>query len=83
MDTWSRRKFLKTAAATCSSLIMPCALPSFAKQTPLKLGYLPITDATPLLVAHGLGYFSQEGLQVEKPVMVRSWKILIESFLAG
>jgi len=34
-------------------------------------------------VAHGLGYFSQEGLQVERPVMVRSWKILIESFLAG
>jgi len=83
MDTWSRRKFLKTAAATCSGLILPCALPSFAKQTPLKLGYLPITDATPLLVAHGLGYFAQEGLQVERPVMVRSWKILIESFLAG
>jgi NitT/TauT family transport system substrate-binding protein len=83
MDTWSRRKFLKTAAASCSGLILPCALPSFARQTPLKLGYLPITDATPLLVAHGLGYFSQEGLKVERPVMVRSWKILIESFLAG
>jgi NitT/TauT family transport system substrate-binding protein len=83
MKTWSRRKFLKTAAVSCSSLVLPRAAPLFAKQPPLKLGYLPITDATPLLVAHGLGYFSQEGLRVERPVMVRSWQILIESFLAG
>jgi len=83
MDTWSRRKFLKTAAATCSSLVLPGVMPCFAKQVPLKIGYLPITDATPLLVAHGLGYFAQEGIQVERPVMVRSWNILIESFLAG
>jgi len=83
MDTWSRRKFLKTAAAACSGLILPGVAPSFARQTPLRLGYLPITDATPLLVAHGLGYFFQEGLQVERPIMVRSWKILTESFLAG
>ena len=64
-------------------MILPGATPLFAKQPSLTLGYLPITDATPLLVAHGLGYFSQEGLQVERPVMVRSWKILVESFLAG
>ncbi len=80
---WSRRKFLKTAAATCSGLVLPGAVSAFAKHPPLRLGYLPITDATPLLVAYSLGYFSQEGLEVEKPVMVRSWKILIESFLAG
>ncbi len=83
MDTWSRRKFLKTAAATCSGLVLPGVVPSFAKQPPLKIGYLPITDATPLLVAHGLGYFAQEGLRVQRPIMVRSWKILTESFLAG
>jgi NitT/TauT family transport system substrate-binding protein len=83
MDNLSRRKFLKTAAVACSGLVLPKASPSFASTPPLKLGYLPITDATPLLVAHGLGYFSQEGLRVERPVMVRSWKILVESFLAG
>ena len=83
MDTWSRRKFLKTTAAACSGLVLSRAIPSFASQPPLKLGYLPITDATPLLVAHGLGYFAQEGLQVERPIMVRSWKVLTESFLTG
>ena len=45
MDTLSRRKFLKTAAAACSGLVLPGAIPSFAQPTPLKIGYLPITDA--------------------------------------
>ncbi len=76
----TRRQFLCTAATACSSLVLRS--PVIAKQVGLRLGYLPITDATPLLVAHGLGYFSQEGLEVERPVMVRSWNILTESFLA-
>ncbi len=79
----TRREFLKTATATASSLFLPRAVQAFSKGETIRLGYLPITDATPLLVAHGLGYFAEEGLKVERPVMVRSWKILIESFLAG
>jgi len=79
----SRRQFLKTAAVTCSGLFLPRTLTAFDASKTLKIGYLPITDATPLLVAHGLGYFSEEGIAVEKPVMVRSWEILTESFLAG
>ncbi len=78
----NRRRFLKTgAAAALSGLAFPSK--AFLSSKPLKLGYLPITDATPLLVAHGLGYFAQEGLDVDRPVMVRSWQILTESFLAG
>ncbi len=79
----SRRQFLKTTGAICSSLFLPNTANVFAKKQTLSLGYLPITDATPLLVAHGLGYFSDEGLKVDRPVMVRSWKVLTESFLAG
>ncbi|MCG8567895.1 MAG: ABC transporter substrate-binding protein [Desulfobacterales bacterium] len=78
----TRRHFLKTsAAAACSGLILPRR--AFSSQPPLRLGYLPITDATPLLVAHGLGFFEEEGLKVEKPVMVRSWKVLTEAFLTN
>ena len=82
----SRRDFLKTAiqtagAAACAPMVFP--YPAAAKKRPLKIGYLPITDATPLLVAYSLGYFSHEGLNVERPVMVRSWNILSESFLTG
>ncbi len=79
----SRRQFLKTTGALCSSLFLPNTANVFAKRLTLRLGYLPITDATPLLVAHGLGYFSDEGLEVDRPVMVRSWKVLTESFLTG
>ncbi len=57
--------------------------PASAKKRTLKIGYLPITDATPLLVAYSLGYFSHEGINVDRPVMVRSWNILSESFLTG
>ncbi len=85
-DGISRRNFLKTAirtagAAACTPMVFPC--PAAAKKRSLKIGYLPITDATPLLVAYSLGYFSHEGLNVERPVMVRSWNVLSESFLTG
>nr|WP_320192792.1 ABC transporter substrate-binding protein [uncultured Desulfobacter sp.] len=82
----SRRIFLKKAirtagAAACTPLAFPCS--AAAKKSKLKIGYLPITDATPLLVAYSLGYFSHEGIDVERPIMVRSWNILSESFLTG
>lgn len=78
----TRRGFLKTGMALAGMSMMPGPVLS-AAQPAIRIGYLPITDATPLLVAHSLGYFQEEGLNVERPVMVRSWKILTESFLAG
>ncbi|WP_265499706.1 ABC transporter substrate-binding protein [Paracoccus beibuensis] len=32
---------------------------------PLRLGYLPLIDAAPLIVAHELGFAAEEGLQLE------------------
>jgi NitT/TauT family transport system substrate-binding protein len=49
----------------------------------LRIGYLPITDATPLLVGHAQGLFAGEGLTVEKPVLMRGWPEVAEAFLAG
>lgn len=43
----------------------------------------PSTYATPLLVAHGKGFFEAEGLAVEKPVIFRGWSQIVEAFLAG
>lgn len=85
-ELYTRRRFIKTAAtAAGTAIVSQMSFPGrvLSAQEPLKLGYLPITDATPLLAAFELGYFTQEGLTVERPVMVRSWKILTESFLAG
>lgn len=49
----------------------------------VRIGYLPITDATTLLVAHGMGYFKDEGLEAERPTLIRGWSPLVESFAAG
>ena len=50
--------------------------------TPVKIGYIPITDATPLLVAHAMGFFEEEGLKVEAPTLIRGWAPLSEAFMA-
>jgi NitT/TauT family transport system substrate-binding protein len=49
----------------------------------VRIGYLPITDATALLVAHGMGFFEDEGLKTEKPTLIRGWSPLVEGFAAG
>ncbi|MBI3970930.1 MAG: ABC transporter substrate-binding protein [Chloroflexi bacterium] len=48
----------------------------------LRVGYLPITDATPLLVAHGKGMYAAEGLEAPKPTLFRGWSQLAEAFQA-
>ncbi len=50
---------------------------------PVRIGYLPITDATPLLVAHGRKLFEAEGLRTEAPRLFRSWAQIVEAFIAG
>lgn len=84
----SRRDFLKLAAlfSTAGSLplLQACGQRQAAEaDAPLRIGYLPITDATPLLVAHAEGLFAKNGVEVEKPVLFRSWASLVEAFLSG
>jgi NitT/TauT family transport system substrate-binding protein len=49
----------------------------------MRIGYLPITDASALLVAHAKGYFEDAGLKSEPPTLIRSWSALVEGFAAG
>jgi len=84
----SRREMLKLAslftvagAAPLLSAFNAQAQP--AASGPVRIGYLPITDAAPLLVAHHNGFFKDAGVEVEKPTMLRSWAQLIEAFIAG
>ena len=85
MKTLNRRQLLQVAAGAAGSLLLP-AMPGRAvirTRKKLSLGYLPITDATPLLIAHANGYFQEEGLEVEQPTRIRNWSTLAESFLSG
>ncbi|WP_433590980.1 ABC transporter substrate-binding protein [Nocardia sp. CA-145437] len=47
----------------------------------LRIGYLPITDAAPLLIAHSAGLYSSR-VSGGKPVLFRSWAGLAEAFVS-
>ncbi|WP_182262845.1 ABC transporter substrate-binding protein [Rhodococcus sp. UFZ-B548] len=48
----------------------------------LRVGYLPITDAAPLLVAHSEGLYQPNVVSTSKPVLFRSWASLAEAFVS-
>jgi len=84
--TITRRKLIKSAAAgLAGTLLTPgLSLPARPRtRKTLRIGYLPITDATPLLIAHARGYFQAEGLNAQRPIRIRSWSSLTESFLTN
>nr|WP_240355535.1 ABC transporter substrate-binding protein [Mycobacterium bourgelatii] len=47
----------------------------------LRIGYLPITDAAPLLIAHASGLYEKGVVSAAKPVLFRSWASLAEAFV--
>ena len=71
-----RRRFLRavgkgTAMAAISSVLPIASLQAMAQEKgalekkELKVGFIPITCATPLIMAHPLGFYRQQGLSVE------------------
>ena len=86
-DDVSRRDMIKLSVLFTASGALPLlrAYESRAQESdaPVRIGYLPITDATPLLVAHGKGFFEAEGIKAEKPVLLRSWAQVLEAFISG
>jgi NitT/TauT family transport system substrate-binding protein len=86
----TRRDFLRMSALAGASAAAPLLFAGDAMaqnfkgdDQPVKIGYLPITDAAPLLVAHGRKLFEAQGLKVETPRLFRSWAQIIEAFVAG
>jgi NitT/TauT family transport system substrate-binding protein len=82
---FARRTLLRGSAALAGGAAVSSVFgrKAYADEAPLRIGYLPITDAAPLLVAHGKGFFAAEGVAVEKPILLRSWAQIIEAFIAG
>lgn len=94
---FSRRRFLQASAATglvgATSLVAPGSLLAATPEIEaparvdfdgvVRIGYIPITDAAALLVAHAEGYFQDEGLEVADPTLIRGWSPLIEGFAAN
>ena len=47
----------------------------------VRIGYLPITDSAPLLVAHEKRLLQQEGLESLQPQLYRSWGAIAKAFV--
>ncbi len=84
----ARRQFLKlstlfTAMGALPLLQMHKKAMAAEPNAPVRIGYLAVTDSTPLLVAHHNKLFEAQGLEVEKPRLFRSWAQIVEAFLSG
>src|SRR5690242_3103923 len=82
----ARRAFLKsvgasTALAALSQFFpLKTATEAFAETGPpekkdLKVGFIPITCATPIIMAHPLGFYAKQGLNVEV-VKTAGWAVI-------
>jgi nitrate/nitrite transport system substrate-binding protein len=88
-----RRRFLravgrKTAMAAIASVLPTAALRAMAQDAKagplekkdLKIGFIPITCATPLIMAHPLGFYSKQGLNVEV-VKTAGWALIRDKMI--
>jgi nitrate/nitrite transport system substrate-binding protein len=87
-----RRRFLKTVgagtalAALSSVFPLGAAKEAFAQgagkpeKTSLKVGFIPITCATPIIMAHPMGFYSKHGLDVEV-VKTAGWAVIRDKTL--
>lgn len=78
---------MMAAGALAGAASMIPGLANLAHAAPdddvVRIGYIPITDATALLTAHGMGFFKDEGLEAERPTLIRGWSPLVEAFASG
>ncbi len=86
-----RRRFLravgKGAAMSAIASVLPVAsLQAMAQEKgalekkDLKIGFIPITCATPLIMAHPLGFYRQQGLNVDV-VKTAGWALIRDKML--
>jgi nitrate/nitrite transport system substrate-binding protein len=88
-----RRNFMRavgrrSALAAIGSVLPLASLQAMAQdnragaleKTNLKIGFIPITCATPLIMAHPLGFYSKQGLNVEV-VKTAGWALIRDKML--
>ncbi len=90
-DDRARRRFLGAVGANAAMAAIASVLPIGAmqalaqdKRAPekknLKIGFIPITCATPLILAHPLRYYAAEGLEVEV-IKTAGWALIRDKVL--
>ena len=87
----ARRNFLRSVGANTAMAAIASVLPIGAMQAlaqdkrslekkDLKIGFIPITCATPLILAHPLRYYAAEGLNVEV-IKTAGWALIRDKVL--
>ena len=87
----ARRTFLKAVGASTAAAALATVLPistavdAFAQgaaieKKDLKVGFIPITCATPIIMAHPLGFYTKNGLNVEV-VKTAGWAVIRDKTL--
>ena len=86
-----RRGFLRAVGASTARAAIASVFPLGAMQAmaqdkaplekkDLKIGFIPITCATPLIMAHPLGFYKEQGLNVEV-VKTAGWALIRDKML--
>ena len=87
-----RRRFLSVVGASTALAALSTVFPlgaakeAFAQgagkpeKTKLKVGFIPITCATPIIMAHPMGFYSKHGLDVEV-VKTAGWAVIRDKTL--
>ena len=87
----TRRRFLRavgkgTAMSAIASVLPVTSLQAMAQEAAplekkeLKIGFIPITCATPLIMAHPLGFYKKQGLDVSV-VKTAGWALIRDKML--
>jgi nitrate/nitrite transport system substrate-binding protein len=88
----TRRNFLRTVGAGTAMAAISALFPlgaareAFAQpagkleKTKLKVGFIPITCATPIIMAHPMGFYAKQGLDVEV-VKTAGWAVVRDKTL--
>ncbi len=89
----SRRRFLQTVGGSTLAAVLGSIIPMDAvkaavkestgklEKTKLKVGFVPITCATPIIMAHPMGFYAKYGLDVEV-IKTAGWAVARDKSLA-
>src|SRR5262245_7369899 len=91
-DVPTRRAFVKAVGATTAAAAIASALPvdfvteafaqgaGAAEKKDLKVGFIPITCATPIIMAAPMGFYAKNGLNVEV-IKTAGWAVIRDKTL--
>ncbi len=90
----SRREFMRTVGGGTMAAILASLLPMDAakaaikdtlgkpEKTKLKIGFVPITCATPIIMSHPMGFYAKYGLDVDV-IKTAGWAVARDKSLSG